>query len=105
MGHTVVLISKAGSDEKEDKARLWLAHYNYDDVFDSIKFCRTQEGKIDICRAHHIDVMVDDTERQLHLLAGIVTYRILFGSTVAPEGMIAAQDWRAMDRAVLALPS
>lgn len=93
-GHVPTLISKAGDSAKQTKAELWLAYYQFNGLFgDNIEFCRDQEDKIEICTRLEVDVMIDDTRRQLDLLAGVVACRILFGSSEAPDGMVAAVDW------------
>jgi hypothetical protein len=96
-GHTTMLISKARkANGIQAKARIWLAHYKFDKLFtDGMQFCEEQQGKIDICSREGIDVMIDDTAKQLEMLGGVVLHRVLFGADSAPEGLHAAPDWLA----------
>lgn len=96
VGDTPVLISKANSAEKQAKARLWLAHWGFDELFRSnAEFCTEQAGKIEIARRLGVTAMVDDTSEQLELLKGVVDHLILFDAITAPQDMVAVRDWEA----------
>lgn len=95
-GHSVCMISKADGLEKQAKAMNWLNKYGFDELFgaDKLLFCRDYSGKLALCREQGIEVMIDDTARQLELVAPVVPFLLLFGKTCAPSGMIAVADWR-----------
>lgn len=94
MGDIPVLNSKASNEEKEAKARLWIAHWGFDELFeDYMYYCREQEGKIAIARRVGMTVMLDNNIPQLELLDGVVPHRMLYGATIAPHGMTAVQNW------------
>ncbi len=92
-GDAPYLISKASNATKQEKARQWLAHWRFDELFEGMEFCVQQEGKISIAKKLEIDVMVDDTVRQQELLQDVIEHRLLFGTLSAPLGMIAVKDW------------
>jgi hypothetical protein len=99
-GDVPILISKAGDEQKEAKARLWLAQWKFDELFeDNVEFCTEQKGKIAIAKQAGITVMVDDTLPQLELLKD-VEHRLLFNAVSAPLGMIAVKDWTSAGQAL-----
>lgn len=105
-GHDVTIISKASTPEKEAKAREWLRLNGLYNILgkDKAIFCAEKSGKIALCQAAEIDLMVDDTYDQLLLLQKTVPKLVLFNSVELPEGapdtMHVAEDWLATDRIV-----
>lgn len=105
-GHDLTIISKASTPEKETRAKRWLQLNGIHNILGREKtvFCAEQSGKIALCQAAEIDLMIDDTYDQLLLVKEVVPKLVLFNSIElpesAPDSMHAAENWLATDRIV-----
>jgi hypothetical protein len=106
-GGRVWLVSKCGA-RIEARTRRWLtAHRFFENTSidpQKLVFCRTRPEKAAICARLGITCFVDDRWDVLASMAGLVSHRVLFGTSVAPAaGVVAAADWVAAEAAVIGL--
>lgn len=102
--HELSVISKAGDEDKEEKAKNWLDYYGFTNLLgkNALHFCRAQEGKIELCEQLGTEVMIDDTPQQLNVLEGIVPVRFLFGAKRSKEFEV-VPTWQHVERAIAAI--
>lgn len=97
-GFSPVVISKADSETKEQKARHYLEHHRFTHVLgeSALHFCRRIEDKADLCRLLDVDLFFDDSEEQLEIVKPVVEYPILFGAE-SSENFEVVKNWHGAD--------
>ncbi len=92
----VWIISKA-SKSTQAATRVWLNkvkfYKNTGFISSNLFFCSKRHEKRELCKPLGITHFIDDNIEVLQALKGLIPNLFLFGTSNAPEGFIAVNDW------------
>lgn len=101
----VWIISKCGP-RIEERTRRWLEHQDFFRATgiapSHLRFCRQRAEKANRCQELGVSHFMDDRSDVLDHLAGVVTYRFLFGerARAVPDGAVRVANWEEAERRI-----
>lgn len=99
----VWLVSKCGP-KVQQRSCAWLDRNRFFQTtgipYGQLRFCRERKDKAPICRALGVTLFVDDRFDVLEAMRDVVPFRLQFGVTSAPGGVIPVPTWSEAEAAI-----